>query len=57
MTRADPISGAPYSAYRDYELVADLKTSLTGPGGTESVTWGVTVQSKKGDKTGLTHRG
>lgn len=51
VSMADPISGAPYSAFNSYELEANLKTSLTGPGGTVSVDWGVTVESSGGKVT------
>ncbi|HET7328224.1 MAG TPA: hypothetical protein VFJ14_13170 [Nocardioidaceae bacterium] len=56
VSMADPISGAPYSAFGRYEFSADLRTSLTGPGGGRSVDWGVTVESSGGAVTKNTVR-
>jgi hypothetical protein len=51
ISMADPISGAPYSMFTSYELEVNLTSSLTGPGGGQSVNWGVTVESKAGKIT------
>jgi hypothetical protein len=51
VTMADPISGAPYSAFSTYEFKADLTSSLTGAGGAALVRWGVTVESSAGRVT------
>jgi Domain of unknown function (DUF4157) len=51
ISMADPISGAPYSMFRTYQMEVKQKTSLTGPGGAKSVDWGVTVESSAGKVT------
>ncbi len=48
---ADPISGIEYKDLDSYELHVDLTSSLSGPGSTSSVTWGVRVEAKAGKVT------
>ena len=51
ISMADPISGIPYAGLRSYELEVNLTSSLTAPGGTVSVGWGVTVEAAAGRVT------
>ncbi len=46
ISMADPISGAPYTSFNDYEFEATATTKVTGAGGSLSVTWTVKVESK-----------
>jgi Domain of unknown function (DUF4157) len=51
VTMADPISGAPYSTLTSYEFEVNLTSSITGPDGTKSVDWGVTIEASGGKVT------
>jgi hypothetical protein len=51
VSMADPISGIPYASLESYEWEVNLQTSLTGAGGTVSVSWGVTVEASAGKVT------
>jgi hypothetical protein len=51
VSMADPISGIPYRGLASYELEVNLKSSLSGPGGSESVDWGITVEAMAGRVT------
>lgn len=51
VTMADPISGAPYSKLTSYEFEVNLTASITGPDGTKSVGWGVTIEASGGKVT------
>jgi hypothetical protein len=51
VSMADPISGMPYKGLASYEFKVNLRTSLIGPAGTESIDWGVTVEAKAGKVT------
>ncbi len=51
VTMADPISGIPYSTLKSYELEVNLTSSVSGPDGTRSVTWGVTIEAANGKVT------
>lgn len=51
VTMADPISGAPYSRLTSYEFEVNLTSSITGPDGTKSVDWGVTIEASGGKVT------
>jgi hypothetical protein len=48
VSMADPISGIPYKTLTSYEFEVNLTTSLTGPGGSRSVDWGVTIEASGG---------
>lgn len=51
ISMADPISGAPYSTLKAYEFEVNLTSSITGPDGTQSVDWGVTIEASGGRVT------
>jgi uncharacterized protein DUF4157 len=51
ISMADAISGVPYSNLKSYEFEVNLTSSISGPGGTQSVDWGVTIEAVDGKLT------